>query len=143
MTVIRREALVLYSAPSMYDLVNDVARYPDFLPWCAATHIQYQSHQEMKASITVSKGGIQKSFTTHNILMPYSLIELQLVDGPFSAFHGRWQFQALAEQGCKISFELSFEFKKSLMSYAFKKVFEPAANTMMQAFVDRAKQIYG
>lgn len=143
MTVIRRESLVPYSAASIYDLVNDVARYPDFLPWCAATHIQYQSNEEMKASITVSKGGIEKSFTTHNTLVPHSLIELRLVNGPFSVFHGRWQFQALAEQACKITFELSFEFKKSLMSYAFKKMFEPAANSMMQAFVDRAKHIYG
>lgn len=143
MSVICREALVPYSAKSMFDLVNDVACYPDFLPWCAATHIHYQSNEEMKASITVSKGGIQKSFTTHNRLVTDTSIELELLDGPFSAFHGRWQFYALAEQGCKITFELSFEFKKSLISYAFKKIFEPAANAMMQAFVDRAKHIYG
>ncbi len=143
MTTLQRNALVPYSAKAMFELVNDVAKYPEFLPWCSATHIQFQSHEEMKASITASKGGIEKAFTTHNKLIPNESIHMELVDGPFSVFHGHWRFQALADNGCKISFDLSFEFKKSLMSFAFKKIFEPAADSMMQAFIDRAKNIYG
>jgi len=143
MTKINRTALVLYSAEQLFTIVNDVASYPEFLPWCSATHIQYESSVEMKASVTASKAGINKNFTTHNQLEPFKSITMQFTDGPFEYLHGAWSFKHLSDEGCRVSLALEFEFKKGLMVFAFKKFFEPAADSMMQAFIDRAEQLHG
>ena len=143
MTKIHRTALVPYSAENLYSVVNDVANYPEFLPWCAATQIHYESSTEMKASVIAKKSGIEKKFTTHNHLIPHKAIKMNFSDGPFEYLNGCWEFKNLSDQGCKVSLDLEFEFKKGLMSFAFKKIFEPAADAMMQAFIDRANKIYG
>lgn len=143
MTKINRTALVPFSAEKIFTIVNDVARYPEFLPWCAATHIHYESNTEMKASVTASKAGVKKSFTTHNQLEPFNKISMEFSDGPFEYLYGVWEFKHLSTEGCKVSLSLEFEFKKGLVTFAFKKFFEPAADSMMQAFIDRAEQLYG
>lgn len=143
MTKIYRAALVPYSAEKLYGVVNNVAAYPEFLPWCSATHIHFESTTEMKASVTASKAGINKNFTTHNTLKPFELIKMEFADGPFEYLNGTWEFKHLSSDGCKVSLDLEFEFKRGLMTFAFKKFFEPAADAMMQAFIDRAELLYG
>uniref|UniRef100_A0A486XSH8 Oligoketide cyclase/lipid transport protein, similarity with yeast ubiquinone-binding protein YOL008W n=1 Tax=Rheinheimera sp. BAL341 TaxID=1708203 RepID=A0A486XSH8_9GAMM len=143
MPQIERSALVFYSAQQMFDLVNAVPDYPHFLPGCSSARIVSQSEQEMVASLTVSKAGIGHTFTTRNTLYPNQRIAMQLVDGPFKALQGGWEFQVLNDSACKVILKLEFEFSSKLVQFAFGKIFAELAASMVQAFTQRAKQVYG
>ncbi|MBP9726487.1 MAG: type II toxin-antitoxin system RatA family toxin [Gammaproteobacteria bacterium] len=143
MPKIHREALLLHSKEAMYELVNDVKRYPEFLPWCHSTEIHEKSDTLMRASLIVKKMGVSKSFSTENSLVKNEKIAMRLLNGPFRYLQGEWQFISIQTLGCKVILELDFEFLPGLINLPFKKVFEPAADSMLQAFVTRANSIYG
>jgi len=143
MPKVHREALLSCSKESMYALVNDVSRYAEFLPWCHATQIHEQTEALMRASLIIKKMGISKSFTTENTLYPHERISMNLLNGPFRYLKGEWQFVAIQDLGCKVILDLDFEFLPGLMNLPFKKIFEPAADSMLQAFVTRAHDLYG
>jgi len=135
---------VYYSPAEMYDLVNDVGAYAEFLPWCKSSRVIEQSEREMIASVEMSRGVLNSTFTTKNLLHPDSMIEISLVDGPFRTLRGFWKFNALkSENACKISLELEFEFDSRLMSIAAKPVFTQIANSLVDSFSKRAVQVYG
>ncbi|MFT0212133.1 type II toxin-antitoxin system RatA family toxin [Pseudomonas sp. F1_0610] len=140
---IERTALLPYTALQMYELVNDVQRYPEFLPWCAATSLLESSETALMASITVAKLGVKQTFSTRNEMIPGEQIRLSLVDGPFSHMTGIWTFKALNESACKISLEMDFDYKGMLIKATLGPLFTQAANTMVDAFCARAKQLYG
>jgi len=140
---INRSALVMFSARQMYDLVNDVASYPAFLPWCATASVLEEDERVMRASVEVSKGGVRQSFTTENELVAHEKISMSLVDGPFKKLKGDWVFTALREDACKVELNLEFELKQGVAKLAFGPVFNQAANTMVDAFCERAKVVYG
>ncbi|WP_127959960.1 type II toxin-antitoxin system RatA family toxin [Serratia microhaemolytica] len=142
MPQISRSALVPFSAEQMYQLVNDVHSYPDFLPGCTASRVLAASHHEMTAAVEVAKAGISKTFTTRNTLQDNQSINMQLVDGPFRKLIGGWHFTALSPEACKVELHLDFEFTNHLIELAFGKVFKELANSMVQAFTQRAKEIY-
>lgn len=143
MPQIERSALVFYSAQQMFDLVNAVPDYPQFLPGCSSARIISQSGSEMVASLQVSKAGIGHTFTTRNTLLPYQRIGMQLVDGPFKQLQGGWEFQPLNDSACKVILKLEFEFSSKLVQFAFGKIFSELAASMVNAFTQRAKQVYG
>src|SRR5690554_7261167 len=105
MTHIKRSALLPFPAERLYDLVNRVEHYPEFLPWCSKAEVLSESDEQMRARLTVGKAGIHQSFTTRNDLVPGKRIDMHLEDGPFSELHGVWEFQALNEQACKITLD--------------------------------------
>ncbi|WP_252272795.1 type II toxin-antitoxin system RatA family toxin [Pseudomonas subflava] len=142
-TRIQRSALLPYPAQALFDLVNDVASYPQFLPWCAAAEVLEASESEMRATLTVAKGGISQQFSTHNRLVPGKSIEMRLVEGPFSQLHGLWEFKALGDKACKISLDLTFDYAGPLVKATLGPLFTQAANTMVDAFCQRAKQLHG
>lgn len=143
MKKITRTTLLNYSARQMYDVVNDVSAYPDFLPWCGGVQILSQSEHDLEASIRIEKLGVRKSFSTHNHMEPGRRIEMRLKDGPFSHLEGEWEFKALNDHACKVVFEIEFEVSHGLMNMALGKLFEQISNTMVDSFITRAKQIYG
>ena len=143
MPEIKKNALVMYSANEMFNLVNDVVNYRDFLPHCSNSKILSQSNDKMTASVEIAKGGLKKWFTTENSLITDKAINMVLVDGPFKKLEGGWQFTALDEKACKIELKLNFEFSSKLVELAFGRVFNEVANNMLSAFTERAKQIYG
>jgi ribosome-associated toxin RatA of RatAB toxin-antitoxin module len=144
MSHIQRSALVHYSPAEMYRLVNDVADYPNFLPWCRSAKVKSESDTEMVASVEIAKGVLNKTFTTHNQLLQDHRIELQLLDGPFKKLSGFWQFDALkTANACKVSLDLQFEFDSAMMSIAAKPVFTQIANSLVDAFCKRAVEVYG
>lgn len=102
-THIQRSALLPYPARALFDLVNDVKRYPEFLPWCSASQVLEESESLMRAELTVAKGSLSQRFTTRNVLVPGASIEMNLENGPFTELHGVWQFKALGEKACKIT----------------------------------------
>ncbi|MDD9176321.1 ubiquinone-binding protein [Aliivibrio finisterrensis] len=142
MPQVSRSALVPFSAKQMYDLVNDVASYPQFLPGCSGSKIIEQSEHAMVASVDVAKAGIKKTFTTKNTLVDSEVIGMNLVDGPFKSLTGGWHFMALDETACKVELKLDFEFSNALVAMAFGKVFQELTNNMVNSFTQRAKQVY-
>lgn len=143
MTKISRSALVLFTDQQMFDLVNDVERYPEFLPWCQQVNVHERSVEKMVATVTAQKAGLSSSFTTLNQMTFPSQILMDFQDGPFDYLRGVWAFKALGDSGSKVTLDLDFKFKRGLVNFAFKKIFEPAADSMMKAFVCRAEKIYG
>jgi ribosome-associated toxin RatA of RatAB toxin-antitoxin module len=137
-----RSALVAFSAESMFDLINDVNSYPEFIPGCAETKILEQNENSMKASLLISKGGVRQWFTTQNNLVRGECIKMELIDGPFSNLTGGWTITALAEDACKIELNLDFTFSSRLAEMAFGPVFNSIAASMVVAFTERAKKIY-
>ncbi len=142
-THIQRSALLPYPAQALYDLVNDVARYPEFLPWCSSTKVLEASDEHMRASLAVAKGGLSQQFVTRNTLVPGNSIEMNLEEGPFSQLHGLWIFKPLGEKACKISLDLSFDYAGPLVRATLGPLFNQAANTLVDAFCQRAKQLHG
>ncbi len=127
----------------MFDVVNDVSSYPEFLPWCQRAEILEQSDTLMIARLTLQKAGMTQSFTTRNRLDRPARIDLALVDGPFSSLDGYWRFQALGNEGCKTEMNLRFDFSSALLNRTLGAVFGQATDTMVDAFSDRAVSLYG
>lgn len=142
MPIIQRSALVNYSAKAMYDLVNDVNAYPEFLPGCKDSKVLAREQHMMEASLLVAKAGVRQWFTTKNTLEPARHIHMQLIDGPFKRLTGGWTFSALSDEACKIELNLEFEFTSKLTELAFGKIFNALAASMVKAFTERAKQVY-
>jgi ribosome-associated toxin RatA of RatAB toxin-antitoxin module len=142
-THIQRSALLPYPAQSMFELVNDVSRYPEFLPWCSDAEVLEHSEDQMRARLSVAKAGISQRFVTRNRLQSGESIIMELEEGPFSQLHGVWTFKPLTEKACKISLDLSFEYAGPVIRATLGPLFNQAANTLVDAFCQRAKQIYG
>lgn len=142
-TSIHKSALVAYTPAEMFALVSDVDAYPQFLPWCSAARIQWREGDEVKACIEMAKGSLQKSFTTHNRHQLNKMIEMRLIDGPFKRLEGYWRFDPLGDKACKVSLDLEFEFATRMLSLMVGPVFSQIANTLVDAFQQRAVQVYG
>ena len=139
---ITRSALVPFSAEQMYQLVNDVESYPDFVPGCAGARVMDADDNSMTAAVDVSKAGIKKTFVTRNHLFPGESIDMELVEGPFQKLVGGWKFVALDVDACKIELNLDFEFTNILVEKAFGHVFNELAANMVKAFTQRARDMY-
>ena len=131
MRKIEHQALINYSAQQMYQLVNDVAAYPEFLPWCAASEVISITETQMTASLSIKKGGIAKTFTTKNELLTDNSITMNLVDGPFKHMQGIWHFKPLADDACKVSFSLDFSFDNKLLALTLGPIFAKIADQRM------------
>jgi ribosome-associated toxin RatA of RatAB toxin-antitoxin module len=142
-TIIRKSALVPYSAEAMYGLVADVERYGEFLSWCGGARIVAREADTLTASVDIAYRGVHKSFTTRNRLEPGRRMELQLVDGPFRKLHGYWRFEPLDAEACKVSLDLDFEFSNRLLGLMVGPVFESIANGLVDSFRSRAEALYG
>ena len=140
---IQKSALVPYSAAQMFTLVDDIAAYADFLPWCSQSLVVARDTDIVEAELTISYGQLNKTFATRNINTPKNQIEMQLVKGPFKHLNGRWDFCMLGDEGCKVSLDLSFEFSNKLLDLTVGPVFSQIANSLVDAFTERAGKIYG
>jgi ribosome-associated toxin RatA of RatAB toxin-antitoxin module len=139
---VHKSVLVPYSARQMFDLVDDVVRYPEFLPWCGGSEV-LESHQGGKtARIDINYHGVRAHFTTDNTNVPGESIAIKLKDGPFRALHGTWQFRALAPHACKVEFTLAYEFKTPVLEAVVGPVFNHIASTFIDAFVRRAEAVH-
>ncbi|MCF6218541.1 MAG: type II toxin-antitoxin system RatA family toxin [Gammaproteobacteria bacterium] len=143
MASISRNALVSYSAAQMYQLVDDIEHYDQFLPWCSGTTVISRDEDEVRARISISKAGFNKSFATCNRLQRNKMIEMRLLEGPFKHLEGYWRFDVLADDACKVTLDLQFEFSSKIIGATFGPIFGQIASGMMDAFMKRAKQVYG
>ncbi len=143
MALVEKSVLIEYSAAQMYALVENVAAYPEFLPWCGGTEILKKEGDSTRAAIIIDFRGIKQRFSTENRVNPPQLIEMSLVDGPFRQLDGSWRFKALGDGACKIEFRLHYEFSSKLLEKIVGPVFHFIASTLVDAFVKRAQQRYG
>ena len=139
---VNKSALVPFSAEQMYKLVEDVNSYHKFLPWCSASEEIKRENNVIVGSVTIAKGGVNKKFTTRNLLQKNKMIEISLVEGPFKHLHGFWRFDALKEDACKVSLDLEYEFSSKLLGMVVGPVFNQIANAMVDSFVEEAKSVY-
>ncbi len=152
MRIVRRQALVPQTPAQMYGLVNDVRRYPQFLPWCPATVVHSETPQSVHATVTFERAGVRMQLTTHNTNVPDERIDLVLTDGPLRHFKGGWAFVpiraavvdgALGEiRGCRVELSVEFEFRNAAMGLLFGSLFEATWDSIVDAFVRRARVVY-
>lgn len=143
MATIHKTALVPYSTEQMFDLVNDVEAYPQFLPWCHSSQLISRTERELCGQLEVARAGIRQKFSTRNLLTPHKKIEIVLREGPFKKLQGGWKFIELTPDACKVELNLEFEFAGKLIDSAFGAVFTQIAATLVDAFCKRAEEIYG
>jgi ribosome-associated toxin RatA of RatAB toxin-antitoxin module len=141
--VVERSAIVTFTAAQMFALVDDVSRYPEFLPWCSGAQVEVISATERLATVKVARGLMRTEFTTRNTLTPDTQISMQSVGGAFRNLIGEWRFEAIGGRGSRVHFRVEFEFKSRLTAAAFNSVFEALCGTIVDAFVVRAQKIYG
>lgn len=127
----------------MYDIVNRVEDYPEFLPWCGGAELHCEDDNSLEASIKISLAGVEQWFRTRNSMVPGESIEIELVDGPFKQLHGHWRFTPLDDDGCKTELKLSFEFKRGLAAAVIAPAFTRIANGMVDSFCQRAQELHG
>jgi ribosome-associated toxin RatA of RatAB toxin-antitoxin module len=142
MTIVKKSRAVTFSCEQMYNLVNDVERYAEFLPYFAESIVHHRDPDEVQATLCITAAGMSKSFTTRNRLQPNKMIEIRLVDGPFSHLEGFWRFDETAD-GCMIAFDLEFDFAGRMVSMLLGPIFEQVTDKMVDAFCDRAQALYG
>lgn len=144
MPVIHRSALLPLPVNRVFDVVRDVARYPEFLPWCRDARILEEGEAELVAELQLDAPGMHQRFTTRNVMRPFQRIELHLVSGPFRTFEGVWHFKRLGgDTGCRVELDLRFELSgaRGLISNAFSGFFASAADQMVDAFCRRAAEL--
>ncbi len=142
MTHVQRSALLPYSAAQMFNLVNDVDSYPEFVPWCVKCEVHSDSEIEKKATMKFAKHGINASVTTCNELDVDKKITMHLLKGPFKRLVGTWIFKELDEHTCRVELDLQFSFSNRLYAVTLGPIFSQVANKLVSAFTERAQQLY-
>jgi ribosome-associated toxin RatA of RatAB toxin-antitoxin module len=139
---VKKSILVPFGAMEMFDLVDRVDRYPDFLPWCGGAAILEEHAGGKTARVDIDYHGVRAHFTTDNVNRAGESIVVTLKDGPFRHLHGEWRFAALAEDACKVEFELAYEFSTHLLEGIVGPVFGHIADTFIDAFVRQAEALH-
>jgi ribosome-associated toxin RatA of RatAB toxin-antitoxin module len=137
-----KSVLVPYSAERMFELVDRVERYPEFLPWCGGAQVVATRPEGKTARIDIDYHGMKAHFTTDNVNRVPESIVVTLRDGPFRHLHGEWRFHTLAQDACKVEFELAYEFSTHVLEKVLGPIFSHIANTFIDAFVRRAEAVY-
>ncbi|HSV47748.1 MAG TPA: type II toxin-antitoxin system RatA family toxin [Ramlibacter sp.] len=146
MKTVHKSVLIWYSPQEMFNLVTDVAKYPQFLPWCDHAKVLACDDHGMKAEVGISFGGIRQSFTTRNEHLPGPQVRIELLDGPFSHLDGLWKFVALgdgSQRACRVELDLHYGFQNAALAALVGPVFDKIAGSLVDAFVKRAEQVYG
>ncbi len=141
--IVRKSALVEHSAENMFDLIEAAEDYPAFLPWCASANILSRDDAIVAAEINVDFHGLRFQLTTRNPKRRPEFMAIVLERGPFRKFEGEWHLTPLAASACKIEFGLQYEFDSLLIGRIAGTVFDRITNTLVDAYVARARDVYG
>lgn len=144
MVVVERSVLVEFSADEMRGLVQDVDAYPQFLPWCSGGSVKTDADGVVVAAIEINFSGIRQQFATRNTAVtdaPVQSVHMKLVAGPFKSLDGEWRFQALTPEASKVTLHLNYEFSSRLLEKAIGPVFRHITDTLVEAFVQRARAL--
>ena len=142
MKTVEKNILVAHSAQQMFELVDKVEDYPEFLPWYGKTEVISREGDELKARLYMDYKGVKQSFATHNRNIPGREIRMVLLEGPFKSLNGTWHFLPLGDDACKVEFELHYEFSSRMLSALISPVFSHISGTLVDAFVKEAGRRY-
>jgi ribosome-associated toxin RatA of RatAB toxin-antitoxin module len=140
MREVKRSALISESPARMYQLINDIERYPEFVPGCTAARVESREPLAVVATLQIKKGPLHAEFTTRNLLEPDKRVLMQLVRGPFRVLEGLWTLTPLGDLGCRVELEMRFEFANRMAGALFEPLFEGTAASLVDAFVKRARE---
>ena len=140
MREVKRSALIAETPARMFSLINDIERYPEFVPWCTAARVESRKEGEAVATLTIKRGPLRAEFTTRNLLEPGKRVLMQFVSGPFSVLEGLWTLTPLGDLGCRVELEMRFEFANRVAGTLFAPLFEDTAASLVDAFVKRARE---
>ena len=144
MREVKRSALVPYTAEQMFALVEDIERYPQFLPWVASAQLLERTPRAVVGRLEMHRAGMREVVTTRNTLTPPGEITLALVAGPFKTLEGRWTFEPIGEErGTRVALSIRFEFANAMLNLLLSRSFEKSCNELVDAFVARARAVYG
>lgn len=143
MTKIHQQIVVDYPRNEVFALINDIEKYPDFVPGCIGAKVLSKKNNEIIATLDVEKGGIRQSFTTKNTLLADTEIALSLVDGPFKTLQGSWFLKSISDSKTEVALILDVVFQGYFLDVAFGAIFKSIMHNMLQAFQKRAQEIYG
>ncbi|MDR0996260.1 MAG: type II toxin-antitoxin system RatA family toxin [Zoogloeaceae bacterium] len=141
MAKVEKSVLVARSARQMFDLVDTCENYPDFLPWCGQAVCDFRDETHTVGTLHINYHGVKTQFTTENDKKIPEWMRIKLVRGPFRQLAGMWRFIPLREDACKVEFALSYEFSSKLFEKIIGPVFNHIANTFVDAFVKRAREM--
>ena len=142
MALVEKSVLLSFSAEQMFGLVDKVADYPQFLPWCGGTSVTVVNDSTIRATVDINYHHVKQSFTTENVRLAPQRIDIALINGPFKRLDGSWHFIALSPTACKIEFRLNYEFSNKLLEKVVGPVFHYIASTFVEAFIKRAEDVY-
>lgn len=143
MANVKKTVLVPHSAAQMFELVDNVLEYPNFLPWCSNAEVIKREGNLLQARVFMDYMKIKNHFATHNTNTPHSEIKMSFLEGPFKKLDGVWQFQPLGDTACKINFSLDYEFSNALLSKIIGPVFGAISGSLVNSFVKEADRRYG
>jgi ribosome-associated toxin RatA of RatAB toxin-antitoxin module len=146
MKTVNKSVLIWYTPLEMYELVTDVASYPQFLPWCDRATVLEVHPDGVTAQVGISFGGIRQTFTTRNTHSAPHRVDIVMVNGPFSQLEGHWHFHTLGDntqRAAKVELLLNYGFSNATLAALVGPVFDKIAASLVDAFVQRAQQVYG
>ena len=141
MTTVHKSVIVPHSARSMYDLVEHFERYPEFLPWCSAAKVLHRDAHVTRGRLTIDYRGFKSEIETENRKVAGREITLQLLDGPFEHFEGRWRFAPLGEGGSRVTLDIEYTFSSGAVQLLMAPVFGHITGTLVERFVERADEV--
>ena len=140
MPVHSEQRLLPYTPEQLFDLVADVERYPEFLPWVAVAQLHARSERDLEASLSMHRSGVTERFSTRNEFVRPDWMTMTLVNGPFRMLEGRWAFSCIGDAGTRVELTMRFEFASRVVEMLFGRSFEQSCNSLIDAFVARARQ---
>lgn len=143
MPTVRKTVIVPHPASAMFELVDDVERYPEFLPWCGGAAVLERTAQSTRARLDVDYRGLRSSFSTRNRKRAPEWIGLEFDSGPFERLHGHWRFVPLGAEGCRVEFALDYGFDNRALDAMLGPVFGNIMDTLVESFVARADALAG
>ena len=132
-----------YTPEQLFDIVADIERYPEFLPWCVATRIRAREGNVITADVVIGFKMFRERFTTRDVLDRPRRIDVTYHEGPFKYLNNHWLFEPVGEGSCDLDFYIDFEFKTRLLQMAVGALFNEAVKVMVSSFEKRAKALYG
>lgn len=143
MALVEKSVLIERTPAQMFELVDRVEDYPQFLPWCGGADLLVRTATRTAATLHINYHGIKSNFSTENTKAAPHLMDIRLTDGPLKRMDGQWRFLPLGETACKIEFRLHYEFSNRLLEKVLGPVFSHIADTFVESFIKRAQKIYG
>jgi ribosome-associated toxin RatA of RatAB toxin-antitoxin module len=139
MREVKRSALIAEAPSRMFQLINDIEKYPQFVPGCQSARVVSRKGNEVVATLNIKRGPLNAEFTTRNLLEPDKRVLMQFVSGPFRVLEGLWTLTPLGDLGCRVELEMRFEFSNRVAGALFEPLFESTAASLVDAFVKRAR----